>query len=67
MLDKHRLSLDIAFKYLTTAAELVIVSFSVHPFMPSHKKGSERKSFGKTIKIASFIRNEMEVMNNSKV
>jgi hypothetical protein len=68
MLDKHRLPLDFAFKHLSTASELVIISFSARSFMRSHEKRTknEREKSGKTIKIASFIRNEMEAMNNSE-
>lgn len=69
MLNKHRPSLASALKLLTAVAD---DKFHVifHPFtylyVSSHKKGKngrrgrEMESCGKTIKIASFIRNEME-------
>jgi hypothetical protein len=60
MLNKHRPSLASALKHLTTS----FMSFSTHSLISTYGE-EEAENGGKTIKIASFIRNEMEAMNYS--
>jgi hypothetical protein len=63
MLNKHRPSLASALKLLTAVADdkfhLILHPFT-YLYVSSRKEEREMERCGKTIKFASFIRNEME-------